>query len=181
MPLSQDNITQLYRDCAPNLLRYLMRRTFDAQIAVDLMAETFAIACEDRSKFRGEPEAARAWVYTIATNLLRGFYRSGKIERRAVERLGIVVPHVSADDFERIEQLAETADLRAAVAVALNRLTSKQQEVLRMRVVDERSYHEISTLLSVSEQVARARVSRALQRLKDVLHQDSPDEVMEHA
>jgi RNA polymerase sigma-70 factor (ECF subfamily) len=181
MPLDHDDINALYRDCSPGLLRYLMRRTFDAQVAVDLMAETFAIACEDRSKFRGEPAASRAWIYTIATNLLRGFYRSGKIERRAVERLGIVVPQVSADDFDRIEELAGTQELRAAVGAALDRLTNEQRDALRLRVVEERPYPEVASMLAVSEQVARARVSRALRRMRELVSQDHPEEVIEHA
>jgi RNA polymerase sigma-70 factor (ECF subfamily) len=181
MPLTHDDITALYRDHAPALLRYLMRRTFDAQAAVDLMAETFAVAYEQRAGARADRDSGRGWIFGIANNLLSGFYRDGQIERRGAERLGIDIPQVSVEDFDRVEELAETAELRAAVAVALGGLSEDHRQALQWRVVDERSYDEIAAALEVTEQVARARVSRALRKLKDVLHNNNSDEVMEHA
>ncbi|MBK5230114.1 MAG: sigma-70 family RNA polymerase sigma factor [Thermoleophilia bacterium] len=181
MPLSHEDITALYRDNAPALLRFLMRRTFDAQVAVDLMAESFAVAYEQRLNFRGDGASGRGWIFGIANNLLSGFYRHGQIERRAVERLGIAVPLVSLEDFDRIEELAETAALRASVTAALGDLSDEHRQALQLRVIDECSYDEIATALDVTEQVARARVSRALRKLREVLHNNNPDEVMEHA
>src|SRR4051794_38297495 len=113
MSLTHEDITALYREHSPLLLRYLMRRTFDAQAAVELMAETFATAYEKRAACR-KPEAARAWIFGIADNLLREFFRSGKTERRAVARMGIEVPEVQDEDLGRIEELAGTAELRHA-------------------------------------------------------------------
>lgn len=180
MPLNHEDISALYREHSPLLLRYLMRRTFDAQAAVELMAEAFAVAYEQRESCR-QPEAAKAWVYGIADNLLREFFRSGRIERGAVERLGVVVPEVEQDDFARIEDLAGTAALRGVVAQALRDLSEEHRSALDLRVVQERSYEEVAQAMGVSEQAARARVSRALKKLKDVVADAAPDEVMEHA
>lgn len=162
------------------LLRYLMRRTFDAQVAVDLMAETFAVAYEQRDQQRGD-DGGRAWIYGIATNLLSMFFRSGRIERRGIERLGIAVPQVEDSDLARIEELAETAELRAAVSRALSELNEDHREALNLRVVHERSYPEVAAELGVTEDVARARVSRGLRKLKSVLDAAAPKEAIEHA
>ncbi|MFT4050366.1 MAG: sigma-70 family RNA polymerase sigma factor [Solirubrobacterales bacterium] len=180
MPLTHENISALYAEFSPLLLRYLMRRTFDAQVAVELMAETFAVAYEKRETCR-DPKAGRAWIFGIAENLLREFFRSGRIEREAVERLGVAVPAVEEDDFARIEDLAGTAELRGAVGAALRDLPDDHRTALDLRIVQERSYEEVARALGVSEQTARARVSRALTKLKDVVAESTPDEVMESA
>lgn len=180
MPLTHEDISELYREHSPLLLRYLMRRTFDAQAAVELMAETFAVAYERRASCR-QPGAARAWLFGIADNLLREFFRSGRIERAAVERLGVDVPAVEHDDLVRIEDLAGTAELRSAVVAALRGLSTEHRVALDLRIVQERSYGEVAEAMGVSEQTARARVSRALKKLKTVVAETTPSEVLEHA
>ena len=180
MPLTHEDISTLYKEHSPMLLRYLMRRTFDAQVAVDLMAETFAVAYEQRDRQRGD-DGGRAWVYGIATNLLSMFFRDGQIERRGIERLGIRVPQVEESDLARIEDLAETAELRAAVAQALTALNEEHRTALDLRVVHEHSYPEVAAALGVTEDVARARVSRGLRKLKSVLEDAAPKEAIEHA
>jgi RNA polymerase sigma-70 factor, ECF subfamily len=52
----------------------------------------------------------------------------------------------------------------------------EQGDALRLRVIDERSYPEIAETLGVSEQAARARVSRGLRRLADALEMAAPTE-----
>jgi RNA polymerase sigma-70 factor (ECF subfamily) len=94
------------------------RRTYDPEIAVDLLAETFAAAFEERDSFRGDgDDAAIAWIYGIAR-------------------------HQVHEDH--------------ALAV-------------RLRVVDELEYHQIAAAFRISEQAARARVSRGLRSPADRL------------
>jgi RNA polymerase sigma-70 factor (ECF subfamily) len=166
LPLNADDISRLYRDHARALLVFLARRVYDPEIAVDLMAETFAAAFAVRARFRGDDDAdAVAWLYGIARNQLSRFYRRGEVERRALERLAVDRRPLTDPEYERIEELAGLAELRAAMAAALERLPAEQREVVRLRVIDERPYAEVAELLGISEQAARARLSRALREL----------------
>jgi RNA polymerase sigma factor (sigma-70 family) len=79
-----------------------------------------------------------------------------------MERLGLERPALDDESFARIDELARSAPERAAVAEALRRLSEDHQEALRLRIVEERDYREVAAALGVSEQTARARVSRAL-------------------
>ena len=160
------------------LLAFFARRTFDVEVARDLTAETFAEAFEHRRRFRGSSEAeAAAWLFGIARHQLSRYARTGRVRRRAVERLGIRLPEVSEDDHERIVELAGLAELRDRVASAFSDLSGNQREALRLRVIDELPYPEIAECLGVSEQTARARVSRALRRLADAVEMTAPTEV----
>jgi RNA polymerase sigma-70 factor, ECF subfamily len=164
------DFADLYAAHARDLLIFFTRRTFDIEAARDLTAETFAQAFQHHSRFRGSTDAeAGAWLYGIARHQLSRYARTGRVRRKAVERLGIQMPSVSSDDYERIVELAGLAELRGRVAVAFSDLSGDQRDALRLRVIDERSYDEVARSLGVSEQTARARVSRGLRRLADAL------------
>jgi RNA polymerase sigma factor (sigma-70 family) len=160
------------------LLAFFARRTFDVEVARDLTAETFAQAFEHRRRFRGSSDAeAAAWLFGIARHQLGRYARTGRVRRKAVERLGIQLPEVSEDDHERIVELAGLGEMRDRVAAAFTDLSGSERDALRLRVIDERSYPEIAETLGVSEQAARARVSRGLRRLADALEMAAPTEV----
>lgn len=93
---------EVYTAMAPRLLAFFTRRTFDAEAAADLTAETFACAFESRRRFRGRTDhEAIGWLYGIAHHQLNHYVRRGIVERKAIQRLGIQVPPLDEDDYER--------------------------------------------------------------------------------
>ncbi|HEV3378549.1 MAG TPA: sigma-70 family RNA polymerase sigma factor [Thermoleophilaceae bacterium] len=145
------------------LLAFFARRTFDVEAARDLTAETFAQAFEHRRRFRGSTDAeAAGWLYGIARHQLSRYARTGRVERKGVERLGIQVPAVSEDDYQHIVELAGLAELRDRVAAAFGELSADQRDALRLRVIDERPYCEVARMLGISEHMRSWRPSTAL-------------------
>lgn len=169
---------EVYRFHARTVLAYLARRTWDPEIAMELTAETFAQAFASRRRFRGtDDDDVAAWLVGIARHVLSRFARKGRSERTALRRLGVEVPPLESDDVARIVELAGLADLRGAVARTLAELPSDHREAVRLRVVEELSYADVASRLSVSEQTARARVSRGLRSLARALdHNPIPRE-----
>jgi len=166
LPLHADDISDLYARHARSLVAFFARRTYDSEVAVELMAETFAAAVAGRGRFRGSGEdAAVAWLYGIARNRYSDWLRHARVERRALLRLGLEPPQMSDAELERIDELAGTAVLRARVADQLGALAPDHRAALQLRVVQEVSYEDMAARLGVSEQTARARVSRALRAL----------------
>jgi len=148
------------------MVGFFVRRTHDPEAALDLVAETFASVVRDQRQFLGRgDDAARAWVYAIAHNLLNGWYRHGAVERRAMTRLGIQRPEVGDLELERLVELGGLVQARARVANELRALPADQRRAVELRVVGERPYDEVARELNVSEQTARARVSRGLRAL----------------
>jgi RNA polymerase sigma-70 factor (ECF subfamily) len=161
-----DAFAALYDREAHDVLVFIARRVLDAELALDLTAETFAQAFRGRRAFRGTTAAEeRAWLFTIARRQVARYHRRGAVERRALEALGAQLPHASEDDLREIEEAAGLDALRAALGDELERLSRDQREALRLRVVEERPYPEVADALGVSEQTARARVSRGLRAL----------------
>jgi RNA polymerase sigma factor (sigma-70 family) len=84
-----------------------------------------------------------------------------------MKRLGAQIRPLSEAEYDRIEELASSTELRERVSEGLARLSVGQREVLRLRVVEERSYADVATELGVSEQTARTRGCRALRALRE--------------
>jgi RNA polymerase sigma-70 factor, ECF subfamily len=165
-----DAFVAFYREEAEMLLLFLTRRTFDAEVALDLTAETFAQAWKGWSRVRTDSrEEMRAWLLTIARRQLGRYLRRGYAQSTALRRLGISVPAVHEDDLAAIEGAAGLEGARVALDDALARLSAPQRDAVRLRVVDEMPYEEVARVLGVSETTARARVSRGLRALQGVL------------
>jgi RNA polymerase sigma-70 factor (ECF subfamily) len=168
MGLDAERLAAAYERDARRLLTWLARRTYDAQLAMDLVGETYARAFESRRRFRGDPsdaDALAAWTWGIARHVLHDALRRGGSERRALRRLGVEPPVLGEAELARVEDLAELGTLRAAVSAALDELSAEQREAVRLRVVAELDYPAIAGRLGISEQAARARVSRGLRAL----------------
>ena len=155
-----------YEEFFERILVYLTRRVYDADTALDLTAESFAQAYLSRSRFRGSTRAeAEAWIYRIAQRKLGRYFRRRTVERRAMSRLRIQAPQLDAERRARIEELAELDGLRGALDNALEQVSPAQREAVRLRALEELSYSQIASRLEITEQAARARVSRGLKGL----------------
>jgi RNA polymerase sigma-70 factor (ECF subfamily) len=160
------DFSAFYRQHADRVLIYLAKRCLDPEVALDLMAETFAQAFEGRGRYRGtSDEEAAGWVFGIARHQLSHYLRRGRAEKQALRRLGVSVPALEADDYARIEELAGLREIRRVLGAHFERLSAEQREAVRLRVIDEMPYPEVARELQVSEEAARARVSRGLRHL----------------
>jgi RNA polymerase sigma-70 factor, ECF subfamily len=164
------DVADLYSRHSEPLLLFLARRTADPEIALDLFAETFAQAHASSRRYRGGSDAeAAGWLYGIARNQLKLYYRRGRIERRALAKLRLEREAATPEVLAEIERRAGLGELRADLAAALSELSPAVREAVRLRVVDELPYPDLAQRLGISEPAARARVSRGLQSLAGAL------------
>jgi RNA polymerase sigma factor (sigma-70 family) len=139
------------------VLAFLLKRTRDPEVAMDLMAETFAAALVALAE---RPPAiagsAAPWLLAIARNALIDSYRRGTVESAARRRLAL-------ERVERVLHVDAETDLLVRLA---DELPPEQFDALRARVLDERDYREIARQLECSPAVVRKRVSRAIATLR---------------
>jgi RNA polymerase sigma factor (sigma-70 family) len=167
------DIGALYARHCDELLAFLVRRTSDTEVALDLWGETFAQALASSARYRGATEdESAAWLYGIARRLLAHYYRRGSAERRAMTRLGIERPTVNRDTEAEILRRAGLDDLRQTIAAGLAMLPVDAREAITLRIVEELSYADLAVRLAISEDAARMRVSRGMRALGRVL--DTP-------
>lgn len=157
---------EVYANNVRRIAAFHAQRVLDAETASDLTAETFAVAYAKRKQFRGrvEPEE-QAWLFSIARRLLSRYWRMGKVERKALERLGLEPPELTIADAEYIDSLAALAELKRRVQSALASLPAEQRFAIEQRIMLGRGYEEIAAEAGVGEPAVRARVSRGLKTL----------------
>jgi RNA polymerase sigma factor (sigma-70 family) len=167
------DIAELYERHRRELLLFFVRRTADAEVALDLWAETFAQAVVSRKRYRGGSDAeAAGWLYAIARRQLAHYYRRGSAERRALDRLNVERP--PADELVEAELVREAglSELRRELAGALDTLSEDTRRALELRVVRELPFSDVARQLAITEPTARARVSRGLRALGHLLDTD---------
>lgn len=157
---------EFYRLYSERLLLFFRRRVSEPQVALDLTAETFSRALECRCQFRGSTaEEEQGWLFAIARAELSCLWRRGKAEGAAVARLGVQYDALAEPEIERIEAMVGSEQQRPRLADALTQLPADQRRAVELRVVGDLEYAEVAAAMEVTEQVARARVSRGLRAL----------------
>lgn len=150
-----------YRRHVRGVLAFFRRRVDSAELAFDLMAETFAAALEAAPRYQKRAEPARGWLYGIAWNKLHEARRRGRADDSARRALGMARIVLTDEALERIEAVAGGEALQL-----LESLPADQRDAIRARVLDGRGYGEIAAELHCSELVVRQRVSRGVRALR---------------
>src|SRR3954469_13558810 len=75
--MRDEDFERLYAAEAQGLFGFLVYRTGDRALAEDLLADTFERALRSRKRYDRRRGPAKAWLYTIALNLLRDHARRG--------------------------------------------------------------------------------------------------------
>ncbi len=164
-------LEQLYAQRADELLAFFLRRTADPQIAADLWAETFAQTVAGhprRQPLTGDPERDTALLFAIAHANSPATTAGGTPSARNGS-VGAGAPRFGADPAAVLEDGFNLAELRAAVRVAVDQIPGSLRDAVQLRVVEQHPYPEVAARLQITEQAARARVSRGLRALAHLL------------
>ena len=149
----------IFRDVQPSLLRYLRMIAPDPE---DVAGETWVQVVAGLEGFRGEEQAFRAWLFTIAR------HRAADAGRSRTRR-----PVVPLEMSEATELLTspDTADLaleavssRAAVALIAT-LPPEQAEIILLRVVAGLDNADVARIVRKTPGAVRVAAHRGLRRL----------------
>jgi len=162
----------LYGRHVQSIHQYLRGRAPE-DAAMELTAETFAQAALGLRRFRDLADgSARPWLHGIARNLLSAYWERERVETSGRRRLGLPLSAYD-DQLAEVEERATDGE-RAAVRGALEALPPTQRHALTLRVVEERSYADVASILGCSEVAARLRVMRALGSLSRLFEGAAP-------
>jgi RNA polymerase sigma factor (sigma-70 family) len=144
---------------------FCFRRTANWSVAEDLLSIVFLEAWRRRGKSL-PPGMVRAWLYGIATFVVRNRWRTERRYRRALARLPweTATPGFAADVEDR---LADESRM-AALLEHLGALPKREQDVLALCVWSELSYDEAAVALEIPVGTVRSRLSRARSRLREL-------------
>ena len=152
-----NDIDRLFTTYHQPLVRYLVRRLGDRDWAEEIAQETFVRALR-QEKLVSE----RAWLFAVATNLVRDEARKDARRRRHLELLR---EQARAEEAVEPEPTSlERAQEAAMARRALECLSERDREALLMRE-EGLDYHEIAAALELSVGSVGTTLARARRRL----------------
>ncbi len=133
---------------------FVSRRTGNRAVAEDITSQVFeqALGAIGRFEWRGLPVSV--WLFRIASNALADHWRERS--RHADE---------APPDVPDPSELAEI-ERRIGLYQEVERLPVVQQQVIRMRFVEEKSIREVAAALNRSEGAVKQLQLRALEKLR---------------
>jgi len=155
-----DDVERLFRTYNAPLVRYLTRRLGDRDWAEEVAQETFLRALrQDRI------DNERAWLFAVATNLVRDEARKDARRRR---HLALLAERERAEGPAEQEPTSlERAQEAAMARRAVDALAERDRLALLMRE-EGLSYEEIAVALELSPGSVGTTLSRARRRLVEV-------------
>lgn len=146
----------MFREHHRELVRYAYLRTGDRQLAEDLAAECFAIAC----RHSDTTIATRGWLIQTTRNLIGDVYRRRERDERLIQAIGISLAATSAGGDE---------DSSGPAAAALTALPERDREVLTLIHLDDLTADQVAQALAISVPAVWQRSRRARDRLRTAL------------
>ena len=160
-----DGFEEVYDRHAAEVFAWARARV--GEHAADLTAEVFARTWLGRRRFRDERHVSGLpWLFGIARNVLLESLRKRRVKDAARRRLGM--PGLPASDAA-LDAICDRRELSEWERRAVASLPERDRELLRLRVIEERSYRDIAIRLRCTPQAARHRVSRLLRQLQYTL------------
>ncbi|ASS48778.1 MAG: hypothetical protein A3D31_06455 [Candidatus Fluviicola riflensis] len=155
----------LYRKYYSPILRYLLQRSDDPEIAHDIASQVFVKAIKNLSQyeFRGVPFGS--WLYRIAKSELYQQFR----EKQSAKTVRMDNLQIATFDELFIDP-SEGEVNRLRLLKALQELKQDQLKLIEMRFFEQLSFKEIGDQLGFTENNAKVKTFRAVEKLRLHFH-----------
>lgn len=167
---------KVYDEHYRRIFNYCLKRTKDFNTSRDICAETFLKAFLGIGKFKWKGISIQSWLYKIATNEIRLYYRAQNYRPVSLDALGwegfsnksstdpvLQEEQSSAEkEFERHKQFLKVRN-------AITGLPIIYQEVLTLKYFENLKIKEISGILNKPEGTVKSLLSRGIKQLKQLL------------
>ena len=159
-------LAALYEEYYDKIARYAYVRIGDRVEAEDIAGEVFLKALQSLKSYRARGIPMQAWLFKIAHNLVVDYFR--KMQKRKTVPIDNIQIESGIDPAIKAEQNAELVRVKKA----MEQLTHKQREVLRLRFFSELTSKEAGQVLNKSGGAVREMQRSAIEKLRNILVTD---------
>jgi len=155
----------LYNKYHEPIFRYIYQRMDDKELAFDITTNVFVKALSNIQKYQFKGVPFSAWLFRIAKSELYQAFKDRKAERTI---------NVDTEHLNQIaEELNDTEDRELLKTQLLNHISTLHEtdlQLIELRFFEDRSFREIGEILEMTENNAKVKCFRALQKLKKQLN-----------
>lgn len=163
--------TSIWQNLNPRLSRFVASQSYGSDLdSESIVSETWISVAKDISKFKGDFNQFKSWVYTIARNRIVDAVR--KLNRQ-VKSGGEISEFDFEDTNSKVHQGIESNESVEEIVKAIKQLPKAQSEVILLRIVADLEVSEVSKILDKSENTIRVLSHRGLETLRAQLGGDN--------
>lgn len=149
------NINRIIEDNLDYLVRFAYYRLSNRVEAEDVVYEA-VLKILEREAADIQPESVRMYLFRTVHNLCLDRSREKGREPVSLESIDIEDTPDSVLDLEEADR----------INACLERLPSREADVIRMNVIDGLSFVEISAILSIPQSTAKSRYKSGMEKLR---------------
>lgn len=151
-------VSAWFDEHAPSLGSYAARRV-GPSLARDIVAETFRIACEQYDQFDPSRGAERAWLFGIATNLIRRHWRTEE-RRLRIQAHASRIDSTRGDPLLRVDERLDASRQYQRVVDAVAELDPEDRDLLVLIAWEQMTSREVAAVLGIPAGTVRSRLKR---------------------
>jgi RNA polymerase sigma-70 factor (ECF subfamily) len=162
-------VAALYVKHADELRAFLTGVLRDGELAGEALQATFAKAVEQGHTAR--QESLKGWLFRVSYNEAMGIRRRQQTQKRIYSQLAWNQNVASHSPEETVVRWEQVELVRAAITI----LPAEQQQVVRMRIYDEKTFAVIADELGLPLGTVLTRMRLALKKLAVCFDSDESD------
>lgn len=152
----------IYRKYHTKIFNYIEHRIQNKDLASDITSQVFIQAIQRIHSYEEKGYSFGSWLFRIAHNALCQEFRDvkrSKVVDLEINQLVLV---------EGLDESTEKEERLRILEIALKKMKRKYLEILELRYFENLTFCEIGLHLGISENTAKVRCFRALDKLKEV-------------
>jgi|GEM_PF-5850643 len=153
---------EVYNKYALNIKKYLFTLTKDIHIIDEVICDVFIAFAYCDINFSGNEIYLRNWLYKVANNKFKDYYRRNKRLLKNECELNEKIPGLAYEFADNIESKEESKIIREAI----RGLPKKQREVVFYHFIEGLSYEEISKINGGIISTIRGNCMKGINNLK---------------
>ncbi len=167
---SREALDQLVRRWSPRLLRYAARVMGDADLARDIVQDTWTSAFRNLASL-SDPARFPSWIYSVATRKCTDSIRR-IVRRRRGDKSAASDPTANGEEVDPAALAGDRLDL----AGALHRLSVGHRIVVDLFYSDDLGVDEISAAIGIPVGTVKSRLHQARQILRQHFEGDNNEQ-----
>ena len=162
-----EKFAPLYEKYHEQIFRYIYQRMDDKELAFDVTSQVFLKAMNNLHKYEYRGVPFGSWLYRIAKSELYQAFR----DRSSKRAINIETVHLATfmDVLEDEENEINKKRLLSSIA----ELKEADVHLIEMRFFEQRPYKEMGEILGITENNAKVKTFRALEKLKQLFNQNN--------
>lgn len=166
---AKDDLTSfgpVYDHYFDRIFRYIAFRVQVKDDAHEIVSQTFVKAMTKLDQFDSGKGTFSSWLYKIALNELRMFFRGEKKEQ-------FTFSLDSTHDLLGLQEDSFTEEDKAQLSLILNSLSEDDLRLLEFRFFEGLSFQAIGECLDISKDLAKTRTYRLIKKIRQQLEKVS--------